>query len=209
MRPQVVTVGPLLAANASALLSATSLVTGAVALTATAVDRARRIIFTSSGNDSTLVYTISGLDWAGNPRSETVSGLSAAAASTVLDYLSGITVSSSGASAGTVAIGTNGVAGSPWVRLDDWAPPAVAIQINVFGQVTATLQQTLDDPNSPTSPVTEAGVVWINSSDTAVVNLTASVQSNYAYAPAYARILLTGGLGSITATFAQLATPAR
>src|SRR5712664_4193399 len=104
MRPQIVTVGPLLAGNASALLSATALVTGAVALTATSVDKARRLLFTSSGNDTGLIYTVSGLNWAGDRVGETVTGLSAAAASTVLDYLSGITVSVNGAAAGTVSI---------------------------------------------------------------------------------------------------------
>jgi hypothetical protein len=203
MRPQIVTVGPLALASAAILFGPASVVTGAVTLGSTALDKARRVIFTSSGNDTGLTYTVSGTNWAGDTISETVAGVSAAAATTVLDYLSLTSVSVNGASAGTLSIGTNGVAASPWVRLDNWAPAPVAVQLSVFGTVNATLQQTLDDPNPPVN-VPPAAMVWVNSADAAAVNFSAAVQTNYAFAPLFVRVLLNSGSGSVTATVQQL-----
>jgi hypothetical protein len=107
-----------------------------------------------------------------------------------------------------VSIGTSLEAGSPWVRLDDWAPANISIQITVAagGIGEYTLQSTLDDPNDPTNPVAPADVAWINSSDTAVVGVDASAQTNYLFAPRYVRVLFTGmveGAGAVTMTVLQ------
>jgi hypothetical protein len=203
MRPQIAFVGPLSLASANILFAPASIVTGAVPVLTQTLDHARRVIFTSSGNDSGLTFKISGTNVSGNPISETVQGLSAAAASTVLDYLGLITVTVSGASAGTVAIGTNGVAGSNWVRLDEWAPPQVGIQCDVAGVVNFTVQDTMNDPNDPTSPVPPANVNWYNTNDAVGITATVGLQTNFAYAPRYVRILLNSGAGSVTATVVQ------
>lgn len=209
MRGLVASVGPLAAGNASLLRSAASLVTGAVALTITSLDKPRRILFTSSGNDTSLIYTVSGFNVSGNPISETVTGVSAAAVATVLDYGSGIVITSNGASGGTVSIGTNGVAGSNWVRLDEWAPPATGIQCDANGTVNYTVQDTIDDPNDPTNPVAPASMTWFNTTDASGVTATASIQTNFAYAPRYVRLVLNSGTGSVTATVLQYSSPPR
>jgi hypothetical protein len=46
-------------------------------------------------------------------------------------------------------------------------------------------------------------VVWVSSSDTAVVGATANQQSNFMFCPIYARILINSGTGSVAATFLQ------
>lgn len=203
MRPQIAFVGPLSLASANILFAPASIVTGSVTLLGSSLDHARRIIFTSSGNDSGLTFKVSGTNVSGNPISETVSGVSAAAASTVLDYLGLISVQALGASAGTVAIGTNGVAGSNWVRLDEWAPPQIGIQCDVAGTVNFTIQDTMNDPNDPTSPVPPANVNWYNTNDTVAITATIALQTNFAYAPRYVRLLLNSGSGSVTATIVQ------
>ena len=112
-------------------------------------------------------------------------------------------VTASSDTADLVAVGTNTAAGSRWVRFDDFAPSNISIQCNVTGVVNYTVQSTLDDPNDPINPVAVNSVTWVNSSDTAVVGATATQQSNFLFAPKYARILLSSGAGSVTATFLQ------
>lgn len=217
MRPVVTSVGPLAAASATNIRTASAIAgAGAVTLNGALVsggiatlDKARRVIFTSSGNDSGITFTTVGTNNSGNAIGEVVTGSNGGAASTVLDYKTLSSVTASGAAAGTVAIGTNGVAASPWVRLDDWGPQGAAIQCDVNGTVNYTVQQTLDDPNSPTNSVAVADVVWINSSDSAVVAATTSQQSNYNFAPAYSRVLMNSGTGTVTMTLSQTGTPQR
>jgi len=211
MRTIQVSVGPLAAASATALRTAASIsVAGTVALNGALVsggvatlDKPRRILFTSSGNDSGITFTVTGTTFSGNSASEVVTGANSTTATTVLDYATVTSIVASGASAGTVSIGTSGVAGSPWVCLDMWAPSFISIQTNVTGTVNYTIQQTLNDPNDPDFPVALASVNWINSNDTAVVSATTSQQSNYIFSPKFARVLLNSGTGSVTAIFAQ------
>jgi hypothetical protein len=103
----------------------------------------------------------------------------------------------------TVSDASGGVKYSDWVRFDDWAPSNISIQCNVTGTVSYTVQSTLDDPNSPTNPVAVANVTWVNSSDSNVVNAVATKQSNFLFAPIFARVVLNSGSGSVAATFVQ------
>lgn len=103
----------------------------------------------------------------------------------------------------SVSDASGGAKSSAWVRFDDFAPANISIQCNVTGTVDYSVQTTLDDPNSATNPVATGSVTWISSSDTNVVNATTSMQSNFAFAPTFARILLNSGSGSVTATFLQ------
>lgn len=106
----------------------------------------------------------------------------------------------------TVSVGPNATTplGSSLVRFDDWSPNnQVTIQVNVVGTVNYTVQTTLDDPNSPTNPVSVANMTWFNSTDANVVNATASKQSSLSFLPIFARVLLNSGSGTVTATFLQ------
>ena len=104
----------------------------------------------------------------------------------------------------TVSDATSGVQYSPLVRLDNWAFGQVGVQLSVSGTVNYTLQQTMDDPNSPTDPVAQASMNWVNCADTAVVGATATKQTNYQFAPIFCRVALNSGNGSVTATFVQV-----
>jgi len=203
MRAQFCTVGPLAAAN-PALLRAAATISGAGPLTllATSLDTQRRILITVTGA-ATAVLTLSGNDVDGNAVTENITLAGAGTYQSVLDYLTNIAISSSASTAGTVAIGTNGVASSGWVTLNHWSPGGVAFQINVSGTVNYTVQQTLDDPNNSVNPVLPQNVTWISCSDSAVVGASTAQQSNYQFAPVHARILLNNGTGSASGTFVQ------
>lgn len=175
------------------------------------LDNPRRVLFTSGGDDRGITFTVTGTDWSGNPISEALAGSNASTAYTVLDYKTVTGITTSGAAATTLTIGTNGIASSPWVYFDAYSSMAqVAIQITASGTVNYTLQQTLDNPTRVTNTtqpntyqVTPAGVTWVNSSDSNAVTATSTIQTNYGAAPVFARILLNSGSGSVTGTFTQ------
>ena len=211
MRPITVTVGPLASASATNIRTASgvagagnltlngSLVTAGVAI----LDTPRRILFTTTANETTKTILLAGANWAGDSISETVTLVNNSTVPSVLDYKTVTSAYCSAALTGNLSLGTNGVGGSPWVMLDPWALPAVAVQINVSGTVNYTLQQSLDDPNDPTNPTTAASMTWIDSADTEVVAATTAQQTNYAFTPRYVRVLLNSGAGSTTATIIQ------
>lgn len=103
----------------------------------------------------------------------------------------------------SVSDASGGVKYSSLVRFDDFAPSNISIQCSVTGTVSYTVQSTLDDPNDPFNPVAVNSMTWVDSSDTNVVAATATKQSNFLFAPKYARIKLNSGTGSVTATFLQ------
>lgn len=209
MRPITVTVGPLAAASVNAICTSQTPSAGPLTLNGSTVvngvavlDKPRRVLFTFAADESANTFTLTGTNWSGSPISEVVAGTATTAVS-LLDYATVTSITISGNAAGAIQVGTNGVAGSRWVRIDEWALPQTAIQANASGTVNYTVQQTLDDPNSPISPVAPAAVTWINHADVNLVGASTSVQGNYAYVPAFARVLLNSGTGSVTATFTQ------
>ena len=210
MRPITVTVGSLASAGANAIALSQTPTAGALTLNGTLVtggvavmDQPRRVLITTTGNESSRTFTITGTNWSGSPISEVVTGPNATTGSSVLDYATVTSITISGNAANALTVGTNGVAASPWVRLDSWAMPQVAIQCTASGTVNYTVQQTLDDTNAPSSPVAPSAVTWVSHPDTNLVGATSTVQGNYAYVPTFARVLLNSGTGSVTATFTQ------
>ena len=103
----------------------------------------------------------------------------------------------------TVSNASGGVQYSPLVRLDEWAPGQVGVQLTASGTVNYTLQQSMDDPNSPTNPVAQNSMTWVNCADTAAVGASSTVQTNYQFVPLFCRVVLNSGSGSVTATFVQ------
>jgi hypothetical protein len=216
MRPVTVVVGPLTAASANNIaLSQTPGAAGALTLNGSTVvngvavlDHARRVLITTT--DTTHTFTITGTSPTGTLVSEVVQNAGTSVQSQ-LDYLTVTSIVINGAASAAVTAGTSGVASTPWVRLDEWARPEVAIQCNISGTVNYTVQGTLDDPNSPTNPVIPSAVTWINSPDTNAVAAAAAIQTSYggyasapALTPTFVRITLNSGTGTVTATVTQL-----
>ncbi len=177
------------------------------------MDVARRVDITSGGNDTGVTFTVNGTDRNNDPISESLIGASGGAVTTALSYLTVTSITTSTAVATTVKIGSSAIADSAWVYFDRLAATApIAIQVEGSGTVNWTVRQTLDDPSiisnqlpTPTYIWTPASVVWVNHPDSALVasSTTSGVQGNYAYAPAFAKIVLNSGTGSVRATFIQ------
>lgn len=212
MQPITVSVGPLTAASANNIATSQttagaanltlngSLVSGGVAT----LDKPRRVLITNAGNDSSITFTVTGTTFGGQSASETVQGTSGSTVATTIDFATVTRISTSGAtSASGVVVGTNGVAGSRWVRMDNWAFAQSVIQVDVSGTVNYTVQTTMDDPNSNTSPVSLASVTWLSALDTNIVAKTAAASGVMAYTPTFVRILLNSGTGTATCTISQ------
>ncbi len=211
MQPITATVGPLTAASANAIcLSQTPAGAGALTINGAlasggvaTLDTARRVLITCAGNESAKTFTITGTSYNGRVQSETITGPNATTAQSVLDYKTVTSITISAAAAGAITVGTSGVASSRWVRLDNWAFPQVGIQCDVSGTVNYTVQQTLDNPNDPISPMALSAVNWVNHPDTNLVGATTTLQGNYGYAPLYVRVTLNSGTGSVAMTLVQ------
>lgn len=211
MRPIFATVGPLASASANAIcLSQTPAGAGALTLNGALVsgsvatlDVARRVLITCVGNETGKTFTLTGTSYNDRVQSETLAGPNATTVQSVLDYKTVTSITISAAAAGAITVGTNSVASSRWLRLDNWAFPQVAIQCDVTGTVNYTVQQTLDDPNNENLPYSPALVNWVNHPDSNLVGATATVQGNYGYAPLFARVTLNSGTGTVTMTLVQ------
>lgn len=157
MLSQIVTVGPLVAAAANKICLSQS-AAGAQALTlngsvvsdgVATLDKARRVLITSAGNDTGITFRVTGTNSTGNAIRESVTGASGAAVATLQDYKTVSDITTSGATAGNVTVGTNGVASSPWVFVSpSLAPVNIALGVVVSGTVNYTIEYTYDNPNT-------------------------------------------------------------
>ncbi len=213
MRPVIVSIGPSLASSANDIaLSQTPgaagalTINGSLAVTTLGVTTAvlatpQRVLITTA--DTTTTFTITGTTASGALLTESflVTGGSTYSA---LDYAVVTSIKVNQGTTAAVTVGTNGIGSTPWVRCDEWANAQIAIQCNVTGTVNYTVQSTLDDPNRPwDTPPLPSAMTWVNTSDTAAVGATATVQTNFAYCPTFVRVLLNSGSGSVTTTVLQ------
>jgi hypothetical protein len=106
-----------------------------------------------------------------------------------------ITVSTTDATAGTTY--------SRSVRMDSFANAQSAVQVNVTGTATFTVETSMDDPNDPVNPVAVGSMVWVNAIDTNLVAKTANATGAFVVTPTFVRIKQTAGNGSTKMTIAQ------
>lgn len=208
MRIISATVGPLASASANAIVTAASGTAGTPFTLTTSpyvLDATRRIIITSTQTETGRTFSVVGTDWNGQQVSETISGVSASPVQSAYDYATIISITPSANTAGNITVGTNGVASTRPIFLDEWAFRECTVQVNASGTVNATVRQTLDDPTSVYNATPYPSVTWINSGDGAAVGLTTSIMSNFAYAPKMVQLLLNSGTGSATIRVSQSA----
>jgi hypothetical protein len=105
------------------------------------------------------------------------------------------TVSTTDATAGTTY--------SSLVRMDTWAAAQSVVQVNVTGTATFTVETSMDDPNSPTNPVAQASMTWVNATDSAIVAKSANSSGVLTATPIFVRLKQTAGNGSCSMTIAQ------
>jgi hypothetical protein len=226
MRSIIVECGPYAAPSATNIRTASAVTAGAVVLngslvtttttgntysgsaitvTVATLDKPRRVLFTSVGNDSGITFTITGTDWNNNPASEVLTGANAASVYTVYDYKTVTSVVASGVSAGNVSIGTNGYASSRPVFLDTYADSSTYIQTDTGGSsaITYSIQLSGDNPNNAQIGMgsdTYSNARWINSGTAALVNATTSQNANQAGVPNMIRCLVTNAGSNTTAS---------
>jgi hypothetical protein len=187
--------------STSQTLSSTTIYGNAVAT----LDTARKVLFTTVSDESAKTITIFGTNWAGDPINETVTGPNATTASTLLDYKTVTKIYVSAAFTGAVTVGTSGVAVSPWIRMSDFADAQSSIQVTVSGTANYTVQTSMDDPNSPTNPVSPSAMTWLSALDTNIVAQTTSKSGIFSITPAFVRVVLNSQTnpGFVTATITQ------
>lgn len=211
MQPITHSVGPLAAANPTAIALSQAPVAGNLTLNGALVnsrgvavlDTPRTIVLASTGNNSNTTFTIYGTDWAGDLISESLVGAGAGLSVTsVLSYATVTRIASSAASVAGLTVGTGITAHSQWVRTDSWASPQIGLQAKVTGTVNFTLQFSMDDPNSPTNPVAPANMYW-DTAGSPFVAVAVGGTANMLAAPTWGRILLNSGTGSVSITLTQ------
>lgn len=132
-------------ASAGKLTLNGSTVTASVAV----LDAPRRVLLSSTGNDASALFTVTGTDRYGNPQSESLAGSSGSSGFTVYDYKTVTAISINVAAASNVLAGTNAVGSGPWCALNRYVTPGnTSLGMDVTaGSMTATAEYTYDDPN--------------------------------------------------------------
>jgi hypothetical protein len=156
------------------------------------------VTVTSTGNDSTRTYIITGTNSSGVAMTETVTGPNTTTISTTRYFKTVTDVSvAGGGTVGTIRVGFGTAGVAPPIILDIHGRPDVSLQVVVSGSVTWTVQQTLDSMWDISNPT------WFSHPDPNMVAQTINRQGNYAYVPAAVRLLITSGTGTATLTVIQ------
>jgi hypothetical protein len=205
-----VTVGPIAAADADGICASQTPSAGALTINGAlasggvaTLDVQRRVLITAAADESGTSFTVTGTNWQGNSISEVVPGPNATTASTVISFKTVTSVTIANNAAGAVTVGTNGVADSPWVRFDDWAPNYISVNCSATGTVNYSVQTSLDDPNNIANPVAAGDMTWIDAIDANLVSESTDKSGGIQYAPTFARVVLNSGSGSVRGVFLQ------
>ena len=128
--------------GAGALTINGSLASGGVATMAAQ----QNIGISSTGNYSATTFKISGTDSQGRSISESLAGPNNGTATSVLNYLTVTSITSSTALATAVTVDTLGVGASQEVPVDRYLNPGnVSVAVEVTGTINYTVQWTMDD----------------------------------------------------------------
>ena len=210
MQTMQVTVGPIAAADADGICASQTPSAGALTINGAlasggvaTLDVQRRVLITAAADESGTSFTVTGTNWQGNSISEVVPGPNATTASTVISFKTVTSVTIANNAAGAVTVGTNGVADSPWVRFDDWAPNYISVNCSATGTVNYSVQTSLDDPNNIANPVAAGDMTWIDAIDVNLVSESTDKSGGIQYAPTFARVVLNSGSGSVRGVFLQ------
>jgi hypothetical protein len=213
-QPLFTSVGPIDAADADSVCETQTPTAGALALDGAAVtggvaifDAPRRVEISTTGDESGATFVITGTLWNGQVFSESISGISSGSTGATTQSFATVTsVTISVNAAGAIVVGTNGVADSPWLRLDDYAPAPTAVTVVVDGTVNYTVQMSQDDPDSAISPVPIGEMVWLDALDADLVSESTNKTGGLDYTPCWVRLTLNSGDGSARMTVTQSGT---
>jgi len=172
-----------------------SLVSGGVAT----LDTPRRILITTTDDDTDITYTVIGTNYAGNPLSETVTGPDNSTVATTQDFATVTSVTHTGSVEAAVTVGTNGVGSTPWyVTNQENSMAAYGLCVVTSGTVNYTVEYTYDDPNAPFT-----GTFPTTFSLTALAAQTATKDSSISSPVRAIRATVNSGTGTIYAIVIQ------
>lgn len=161
----------------------------------------RKVAGHSTGNISTVTFTVYGTNSAGASITDTVTGISNTTVSTTLDFVTVTRIAASGAVGTNVEFGTTGVGASQPLPLDVYLDPFdVSLFIDVTGTVDVTVQYTGD-----ADVLTSSGpFVWFDHAD--LTNITADDVGTIISPVTAVRLLTNSGTGSAELTVLQAGT---
>jgi hypothetical protein len=199
----------LVAAGATKVSASQSPGAGAILINGTAatggvatLDRQRRVIITSGGNDTGITFTIKGTNQSGAPISDSFAGANAGAAQSNLDFLTVTSITHTGSVTTTLTAGTNGVASSPWQILN-WNAYPMDLTISVelrTGSANFTIEHTYDDPNilPGTGGLNASGLPYALAWPDATVNgASATIETSYQVPILAFRLTTNSGTGTL------------
>lgn len=189
-------------ANNATLTLDGALVTDGVAI----MDVARRIVVTSSADDSLIVFNFTGTDRSGNVQTESILGSNASTAVTTKDFktVTGVTITGN---AGTITIGTNGQASSAWIPTNHAKSANIGFGVELSrtnGAVSAALTYTVEHTfhNLQSSPTARQSAIAYAHDD--VASETTEQDGNYAFGISATRLTLnafTSGTATMNIVF--------
>jgi hypothetical protein len=213
-QPLFTSVGPIASADADGIcLSQTPnagpfLLNGALVVSGVAVlDEPRRVEIDTTGDESAATFVVTGTLWNGQVFSESITGIPAGGTgSTTQSFATVTSVTISVNANDSIVVGTNGVADSPWLRLDDYAPSPTGVTVVVDGTVNYDVEISQDDPDSFISPVPIGEMVWLDALDANLVSESTNKTGGFTYTPCWVRLTLNSGSGSARMTVVQSGT---
>lgn len=148
----------LAAGSATSIVNAQGTTAANTAFTqaTTILDAGRRVLITTTGNESATTFTIVGTNAAGFAITESILGPNATTTQTNLDFKTVTSIKAGTATVGTTSFGT-GAGSSMWNMMNYHISPVnIEVGCIVTGTlgVNYTLQYTYDDPNNLPSGVT-------------------------------------------------------
>lgn len=186
------------AVGGSAIINGASAAAGAFTL-----DTQRRLIITSSGNDTGKTAVISGNRGTGQPVNEVLALTNAGVAVSALDYSSGGKVVFPAGTVGNVTIGTDTIGSTDWaVPNYNISPFSLDITMQLAGSVTWAFETTndlnfWDPPKAPSVATPEPNVNVVVAATTVAQGITLSAPvTGY-------RFTISSGVGTLTAQAMQ------
>lgn len=185
MRPIVISMAPSATSTNAICLSQTpggagnltlngALVTAGVAI----LGAQTQVTITSAADISNRTFTLTGTDTRGFAVSESLTGPNATTVTSTKSYKTVTQIAISGAAAGAVTVGVNGVGVSVPVAMDIHQNGfSAALGLDITGTINVTVQHTFEDPFSSTFNAYTA--TWLDHSSLA--SKTADTDGNYAF----------------------------
>lgn len=164
-------------------------------------DVARRVGITSVGNDSGLLWTITGTDRNGRAQTEVIQGANAGVAQSTLDFLKVSQIAGSGATAGNVIAGSTSVGSTAPYIIDYFATTAnYSVMASNPGASVFSIEYSNDDL-SPNYDLTLAAPTWV--APTNVNGISATTLQQIVQGPfVMCRLTINSGTSLVTARLA-------